>query len=150
MTPNISVRPVTGARGAARAIRALTRPRGQCSNSSVPVRRIAARVATILVAITVALAMPVSQFRTVLIVKSCCCPDPTNCHCPDHKTDPASQPTMRACHNSQQTIVAPQLPAFAAPAVAIADMPGAVVTAPAHAIPAPHPAPPPLRPDAPS
>lgn len=147
MTRNISVRRVTGARS---TIEALTHPCRECSNSGVRVRRIAIRISTILVAITVALAMPVSQFRTVLIVKSCCCPDPSDCYCPDHKTDPAPQPSMRACHNSQQTIVAPQLPAFAAPAVAIAEAPEAVATAHAHAIPAPHPAPPPPRPDAPS
>jgi hypothetical protein len=114
------------------------------------VRRIAARIATIMVAIAVAFAVPVSQFRTVMIVKSCCCPDPTNCHCPDHKADPTPHPSMRACHNSQQVIVAPQLPAFAAPALAIAEIPATVTPAPAHAVPVPHPAPPPIRPDAPS
>jgi hypothetical protein len=147
VTLDFCVRCVTSARS---AIEALTHPRRECSNSGVPVRRIAARIATIMVAIVVALAVPVSQFRTVLVVKSCCCPDPTNCHCPDHKTDPTSQPSIRACHNSQQTIVAPQLPAFAAPAVALADVPEAVAAAPAQSIPAPHPAPPPIRPDAPS
>lgn len=107
-------------------------------------------MATIMVAIAVAFAVPVSQLRTVQIVKSCCCPDPTNCHCPDHKTDPTPHPSMRACHNSQQVIVSPQLPAFAAPALAIADVPATAAPAPAPAIPAPHPAPPPIRPDAPS
>lgn len=109
-----------------------------------------ARVSTVVVAILVALAVPVTQLRTVMIVKACCCPDPSNCHCPDHKADPSQQPSMRACHNTERAIVAPELPAFRAPPVAVALAP-AVATAPAASpIPAPHPAPPPTRPDAPS
>jgi hypothetical protein len=116
----------------------------------VHVRRIAARISTVMVAIIVALAVPMSQLRTVWVVKVCCCPDPTNCHCPDHKADPSSQPSMRACHNTERVMVAPELPAFRAPAVAAAPVPAAAVTVVAHSIPAPHPAPPPIRPDAPS
>jgi hypothetical protein len=115
----------------------------------VIVRRAAARISTIVVAIIVALAVPVSQLRTVMIVKACCCPDPTNCHCPDHKTDPSSHPSLRECHNTERAIVAPEAPSFAAPAIAI-DAPVVAIAAPPHAIPAPHPAPPPTRPDAPS
>ena len=114
------------------------------------VRRAAARISTIVVAIIVALAVPVSQLRTVMIVKACCCPDPTNCHCPDHKADSSPQPSMRACHNTERVIVSPELPAFRAPLIAVAAAPVASVRAPAHAIPAPHPAPPPTRPAAPS
>ena len=114
------------------------------------IRRIAARISTVVVAILVALAVPVSQLHTVAIIKACCCPDPTNCHCPDHKPDSSPQPAMRACHNTERAIVAPQLPAFAAPVIAAAEVPAAVAAAPAHAIPAPHAAPPPIRPDAPS
>ncbi|HMG24880.1 MAG TPA: hypothetical protein VK607_26270, partial [Kofleriaceae bacterium] len=116
----------------------------------VTVRCIAARISTIVVAIAVALAVPVSQFRTIAIVKSCCCPDPTNCHCPDHKTDAPQQPSMRACHNSERAIIAPQLPAFAPPAIAVALAPAVAVAVVEHAIPTPHAAPPPTRPDAPS
>ena len=72
-----------------------------------------------MVAVVVALAVPISQLRTVAVIKSCCCPDPTNCHCPDHKTDPSQHPEMRACHNTQHTVVAPQAPAFAAPDLAV-------------------------------
>ncbi len=113
-------------------------------------RRFAARISTVVVAILVGLAVPVSQLRTVWIAKVCCCPDPTNCHCPDHKADPSSGPSMRACHNTQQVMVAPELPAFRAPAVAVAPVPTAAVVAIVHAISSPHPAPPPVRPDAPS
>jgi len=102
-----------------------------------------------MVAIAVALAVPVSQLRTVTVIKSCCCPDPANCHCPDHKPDP-SQPAMRVCHNSERAIIAPVLPAFRAPVVAVAVIPEVAVIELAHDVPSPHPAPPPARPDAPS
>ena len=113
------------------------------------VRRAAARISTLVVAIVVALAVPVSQLRTVMIVKACCCPDPGNCHCPDQKTDPSPHPALRECHNTERAVVAPEAPSFAAPAIAI-DAPVVAIAAPPHAIPAPHPAPPPTRPDAPS
>lgn len=103
-----------------------------------------------MVALLVALAVPGSQLRTVSIVKECCCPDPSSCHCPDHKPDPSSQPSMRACHNSERAIVTPQLPAFSAPAVATAAAPVALGPALVSSIPAPHVAPPTPRPDAPS
>lgn len=130
--------------------RQLTAPRRGCSNPVVPVRRIAARISIIAVAIAVALAVPVSQLRTIAIVKTCCCPDPSHCHCPDHKTDPSPQPSMRACHSTQHAIAAPQLPSFASPMVAVAADPPVAVAAVEHAIHAPHSAPPPARPDAPS
>jgi hypothetical protein len=116
----------------------------------VHVRRIAARISTIVVAIIVALAVPVSQLRTISIVKACCCPDPSNCHCPDHQDDSPSQPSMRACHNTERAVIAPQLPAFTAPIIAVVAAPAVAIVAAAPSIPAPHPAPPPTRPDAPS
>jgi hypothetical protein len=114
------------------------------------VRRAAAWISTVVVAIVVAFAVPVSQLRTVSVIKTCCCPDPENCHCPDQKPDSSTQPSMRACHNSERAIVAPELPAFQAPVVAIVATPAPVVIAIDHAIVAPHQAPPPTRPDAPS
>jgi hypothetical protein len=116
----------------------------------VHLRRAAAQVSTIVVAILVALAVPVSQLRTITVVKTCCCPDPANCHCPDHQKDASSQPSIRACHNTERALMAPQLPAFTAPVVAIADMPAIALVAADPSIPDPHPAPPPTRPDAPS
>jgi hypothetical protein len=114
------------------------------------IRRAAAWVSTVLVALAVALAVPVSQLRTISIIKSCCCPDPAHCHCPDHKPDPSSQPSMRACHNTERAVVAPQLPAFSAPVVEVAVAPVLSIGTLHHASPAPHAAPPPARPDAPS
>lgn len=113
-------------------------------------RRAAAWISTVVVAVIVALAVPVSQLRTISIIKTCCCPDPAHCHCPDHKADPSSLPSMRACHSSERAIIAPQLPVFSAPAIASAVTPAVALVAIDHAIPAPHPAPPPIRPDAPS
>lgn len=113
-------------------------------------RRTAARISTVVVAIVVALAVPVSQLRTVMILKMCCCPDPDSCHCPDHKTDSPSQPSMKECHGSERAIVAPQAPSFVAPAISVAAAPPVVIAAVEHALPSPHPAPPPTRPDAPS
>jgi hypothetical protein len=125
-------------------------PPRQCSNRHVLLRRATAWISTVAVAIVVALALPVSQLRTIAIIKECCCPDPTNCHCPDHDVDPSPQPSMRACHNTESIVIAPELPAFRPPAVAVVSVPAVRVLAAAAAIPAPHPAPPPNRPDAPS
>lgn len=113
-------------------------------------RSAAAWISTVVVAIVVALAVPVSQLRTISIIKACCCPDPVHCHCPDHKPDPSSQPSIRACHNTERVIAAPELPAFRAPIAAVVAVPATALIAFDHAIPAPHPAPPPVRPDAPS
>lgn len=103
-----------------------------------------------MVAIVVALSVPVSQLRTIAILKSCCCPDPSHCHCPDHRTEPSQQPSMRPCHNTERVVISPQLPSFAPPEVAVTTAPAVAVAGPEHPIPAPHPAPPPTRPDAPS
>jgi hypothetical protein len=129
--------------------RTLTRPHRQCSNVSVIARSAAAWISTLVVAIVVALAVPVSQLRTVLVVKTCCCPDPDHCHCPVH-SDSSSDTTMRNCHNTERMVIAPEAPAFAAPVIALAPAPVAIVRTIAPAIPAPHQSPPPIRPDAPS
>lgn len=114
------------------------------------VRRTAAWVSTVLVAIVVVFSVPVSQLRTMSVIKECCCPDPNHCHCPDHRTDDTQHPLMRACHNTERVLVAPELPVFRAPVLAVTAAPAARAFVPAHVIPAPHPAPPPTRPDAPS
>lgn len=103
-----------------------------------------------MVALVLAFAVPVSQLRTVIVEKSCCCPDPSHCHCPDHEPSKQSQPSLRACHQTQHTIVAPTLPAFAAPALASADAPAPRTALVVHQLRDPHSAPPPARPDAPS
>jgi hypothetical protein len=120
------------------------------SNDGVSIRRAAAWISTAMVAIVVALAVPVSQLRIVSVVKACCCPDPAQCRCPDHKADPSAPPSMRACHQTERVSVTPQMPAFHPPVVAVVMAPAVARTAVDHVMPAPHPAPPPLRPDAPS
>jgi hypothetical protein len=116
----------------------------------VTLRRATTWISTAMVAIIVAFAVPVSQLRVVSFIKSCCCPDPSDCHCPDNQGDTSSQPTMRPCHNSERAVVAPQLPAFDPPVIAIAEVPAVVVREILPPLPVPHSAPPPIRPDAPS
>jgi hypothetical protein len=120
------------------------------SNSSVRIRRAAAWISTAMVALVVVLAVPASQLRIAADEPACCCPDPASCRCADHQEDPSSQPSLRACHDPDRAIVAHELPAFGPPALAVAAAPGLAVVPVDHAIIAPHPAPPPARPDAPS
>jgi hypothetical protein len=105
---------------------------------------------TFVVAIVLAICVPISQLHTVATQTECCCPDPDQCKCPDHKPDEGSQPTMRACHKTQQIFVAPVLPAFVPSAIVAIVRPEPVALAPAPQLPTPHPAPPPRSPDAPS
>jgi len=112
------------------------------------VRRAAIWASTVLVALVVALALPVSQLRTAAVVTSCCCPDPDNCHCPDHETDHGG-PTIKQCHKSADTFES-----AAAPSVALVER---VVLVPAraarllhHSLPAPHASPILERPRGPS
>ncbi|HEY5952348.1 MAG TPA: hypothetical protein VIV40_42915 [Kofleriaceae bacterium] len=106
--------------------------------------------ATFVVAIVLAICVPVSQLHTVATKTECCCPDPDNCKCPDHKPDTSGQPSIRACHKTSQQFVAPVLPAFIAPEIEVALVRGPVAIAPAFDHSDPHPAPAPRRPDAPS
>jgi hypothetical protein len=103
-----------------------------------------------MVALVLALSMPVSQLRTIGIEQTCCCPDPAKCHCPDHDDDKPTQPEIRACHQTTHLSVAPTLPAFAAPVIAALPAPTIELAAAFHLALAPHAAPPPVRPDAPS
>lgn len=113
-------------------------------------RRYATAAATILVAIVCAFTVPVAQLRTMSRITTCCCPDPSHCHCPDHQGDSSTTPSMRACHRTSHDFVAPVLPGFTdAPVVALV-VPERAVTLVATPLPAPHAAPIPARPDAPS
>ena len=105
---------------------------------------------TTLVAVVVALAVPVSQLRMVSVVHHCCCPDPDDCHCPKPDADHSNQPSMRTCHGTTDLLVAPQTPSFTEPVVAIVDRPATVAAAPSLPLMSPHDPPPPTRPDAPS
>lgn len=115
------------------------------------IRRIASAAVTTVVAIVVAFAMPVSQLRTVETVSAkCCCPDPADCHCPLQSPDSDGAPQLQRCHRVSHDLVAPQLPAFSPPEVAIAQPELAVVAQLVLEPAAPHPAPASRRPDAPS
>ena len=69
---------------------------------------------------------------------------------PDHNPDESTQPSMRACHKTQQQFVAPVLPAFIPPVIDIVAALEPVAFEPAFTYGDPHPAPAPRRPDAPS
>jgi hypothetical protein len=113
-------------------------------------RRAAIAVATYVAAIVVALAVPVSQLRTVSIVVTCCCPDPAHCHCPDHKTDHTGKPVIRACHKDTHETVAPEAPAFTPTEVAIAAISPQVAPAAIVPLDYPHPSPAPRELSGPS
>ena len=114
------------------------------------VRRYAAHIATVIVALCVALAMPASQLRTRLVTETCCCPDPSHCHCPPEKPDPKGCPAMKPCHKVQHETVAPEAPSVVEPAVvATAAQPRVTVVAFVQPI-VPEPAPSPDEPYGPS
>lgn len=114
-------------------------------------RRIATAASTIVVAIVVALAMPVSQLRTFAVQTTCCCPDPSHCHCPDHDPSHGGKGgSMRACHKTSHEVVSPDAPAVAIPEVVIATESPRALPRVAWMIAEPHAAPAPVRPDAPS
>jgi hypothetical protein len=104
-----------------------------------------------IVAIVVAVALPVASLCLVTTVATCCCPDPADCHCPhDAKQQPGDAPTMRTCHRSETTAVTPELPVFQPAVEAPAAPSRAVASAPAFVLRTPHAAPSPERPAAPS
>lgn len=115
------------------------------------IRRIATAAATVWVAIVVALALPVSQLRTVTtITEKCCCPDPSHCKCPPPDPNAPACPQMKNCHRVSHDVVAPQLPAFASPVIAIVEQPATVIALVATPLAAPHARPLARRPEAPS
>lgn len=113
-------------------------------------RRIVIAATTIAVALALAVLVPVAQLQTVADQPACCCPDPETCKCPEHKPPTPFDTTMRACHNSAPDLVQTQLPQFVPPALPSVTVPSEVVAVVATRLPAPHPAPAPGRPDAPS
>jgi hypothetical protein len=116
----------------------------------VRLRRYATAAATILVAIVCALTVPVGQLRTISRITTCCCPDPTHCHCPDHEPDPKGNASMRACHRESHDFTAPLLPAFTEPPVIALAPPERAITLVSAPLRTPHAPPVPARPDAPS
>ncbi|HSN26420.1 MAG TPA: hypothetical protein VLT45_09045 [Kofleriaceae bacterium] len=114
------------------------------------VRRLASAAATIVVAIVCALTVPATQLRTFSRVTTCCCPDPSHCHCPDHKLGPDGGPAMRACHRQATDFVAPVLPAFTPPEEVVLARAERAIPLAMVPLRTPHPAPALRRPDAPS
>jgi hypothetical protein len=100
--------------------------RGSCANGEVRIRRAATAITTFMVAIVVALAVPVSQVRLVSTVIACCCPDPANCHCPHDKPDRSTDPSVRPCHKTSHDVVSPTAPVFAHAAATTTNEPRAV------------------------
>ena len=93
---------------------------------------------TIVVALVVALAVPVAQLRMITVQTSCCCPDQSKCHCPHEKTEHGKVPSIRACHRSQNEIVSADLPAFTPPTLASLDVIAPLGAAPNAPLFAPH------------
>jgi hypothetical protein len=116
----------------------------------VSLRRITTVVATFVVALGVAVAVPVSQLRTISFKTWCCCGDPAHCHCPKKKPSHSTQPSMTRCHHTSVPIVAPDAPSFTATEVALVTAPARAAAVIVPTIPAPQAPPAPPRPDAPS
>ncbi len=112
--------------------------------------RTALAAATLVVAVLLALAVPVSQLRTFTFVTTCCCPDPADCHCPPAPVDDGKHDAMKRCHNLMQDLVGAVTPAFVPLALAVAPRPERIAAVLATPIANPHAPPAPARPDAPS
>jgi hypothetical protein len=119
-------------------------------NGEVKIRRAAASFATFVVAICVALAVPVSQVRLVTTIASCCCPDPSHCHCPAEKPSRPETPAMKTCHHRSQEIVSPSAPLFVHATEHATDRAPRVIEVAVELRNDRHDTPDPRRPDAPS
>jgi len=104
----------------------------------------------LLLAILLALGVPFATLHTEQQRVTCCCPDPDHCVCPDHKPDKSGQPHMQACHKQSVDGIRAQLAAFEPPAPITLELPVRRWQPVVHALPSPHAAPLPRRPDAPS
>lgn len=103
-----------------------------------------------MVAVVLALAVPVSQLRTYRVVETCCCPNPAHCHCPPDKPDHSGMPVIRTCHKSSQVLASPHAPSFTPTEVALAAPASRAATTQIAAPAAPKPAPAPDEPYGPS
>jgi hypothetical protein len=111
----------------------LTRVRDFCVNA-----RVKSALSSIVIAMIVIFALPISQLRTVAITIECCCPDPHKCHCPDHKADTSGQPSIRDCHKSAQVFEAPTAPSATIAVIAIATTPARTEISVHHDLTTPH------------
>ncbi len=116
----------------------------------VTLRQVVTAASTIVVALVLAISVPVSQLHTASTQSQCCCPDPGHCKCPEHKPDRRPDPSMRACHKTTQHFVSPVLPVFVTPVDQVALAPQAAATEVVFVHRTPHAPPTQRRPDAPS
>src|SRR5262249_36844607 len=112
-------------------------------------RRMIGRVVVPLLALVVALAVPVAQLRMMSVERACCCPDPHHCRCPSHDAD-TPQSSIRACHSTEHVIASAPAAGFIAPAVAEVMLPAVAAGVPSYVIDQPHAPPAARQPDAPS
>ena len=126
--------------------RLLTRPQPAATSYEVT------RALHVIIAAMLAMAVPVSQLRTMSVRIECCCPDPDQCHCPDDAAaKPLSgQPSMRSCHRSTDILASSVLPELDAPWPVELDAPYRRVVTTLFALRLPHDPPSPARPPAPS
>jgi hypothetical protein len=105
---------------------------------------------SMIVAVIVMIAVPVSQLRTISVQTECCCPDGVKCHCSDHKDVPTGQASIKECHKKTNILASPSSPDIAKP-VAIAAAPSSErILALEFPLTSPHGPPNPARPPGPS
>ena len=117
-------------------------------NVCVTLRAFVIATTSIAVAIMLSVIVPVAELRIADDQPTCCCPNPEMCKC-KHQGDP-SAPSMRVCHSKPSDIVRAELPAFVPPLVIAVEPTEQPILEVIAALPEPHPAPAPARPDAPS
>lgn len=105
------------------------------------------RILVILVAIA---ALPVSQLRTIAQVVTCCCPDASRCHCPDHQPNHSGTAKLEKCHKSSHTIESAAPDNVVPPPPPSVGEPPRIALGFAHDLPSAHAPPAPARPPGPS
>jgi len=75
--------------------------------------RVPYRAISWMVAIVVGLAVPITQLRIANVVKTCCCPDAAQCHCPKPKPGSDDNTSMKTCHDMSQIVVSADAPSCA-------------------------------------
>lgn len=113
-------------------------------------QRVVRALYSIMVAVIVLIALPVSQLRTVSVFVECCCPDPTRCHCPEPGKPVPGQPTMSDCHKSGQIIAISAAAELQAPPLQVVPSPPRRALTVVFPVRLPHEPPSPARPPAPS
>jgi hypothetical protein len=115
-------------------------------NVCVTLRAFVIATTSIAVAIMLSVIVPIAELRIADEQPTCCCPNPVICKC---KGDP-SAPSMRVCHSTRTDLARAELPAFTPPIIQVVERTEQPVDVVSAALPSPHPAPAPARPDAPS